>query len=742
MPFFRIVSSLAICAGVVCGATIFAGEIPLWSDLKPLPGYVAAESELNRVPCLASDGQGGLMSLRITGHEVTYSHVIANFSADGGQTWTTGSLVNKKQLDVVKAPSIPGGYNAAISADVVFAGNNTWVCQWISAENFTSTSLVFHLNSAVSIDAGLSWKDATTTEVPSIDTYPPLNNREISLAADGSGTVISSFTTSDYKIETNMYMTRSADFGMTWSEPTEPYPGLRAREPKMAFANGTWYHAFVYRIPVFNSNNRGLDVATSTDGGLTWLRKQVHWQLGGSSISMMGDLTAVQNTAVLTFQHTHPQIGNQQPFYETKVSYSTDAGTTWSSAAVLSSNSQPAAPSLAVATDNNGEWTIINTPPAANADARALEIYRTDDLATTWTSTFVSRPGKTLAWADVKSEAPGQFLALYEEKPFDLQIEKPDVIKAVKSEDAGTSWADIGYPNLTSSWYFQDNVNQNIRCELAPTGTALAAWSADVDGTHMIVVSRSVDLGNSWSTAINLPGDTSAWAYPIKPSLKYNGGSNWTIWDGNRSWTSNDDGLTWGGPITGASQVPENEYVASSARGTTITLSKNYVSAEPDADFQLYATATYEDGTSSPARLLDTVPTKFVSTFFSGEPVRMGVDWIGGTQWICVWEKFLNRPVDGEPYNYRDSRVFFSVSEDDGNTWSTAARLNEFGNIPNDGGQNFPEVSASNGNLLVVWQLTQGDGVFDYVVDDSEFYANTSHVSVTTPAEVRDWTLY
>jgi hypothetical protein len=311
------------------------------------------------------------------------------------------------------------------------------------------------------------------------------------------------------------------------------------------------------------------------------------------------------------------------------------------------------------------------------------------------------------------------------------------------SSDGGATWTDpaILDPFADSPPEIEDDFHPNVYTDGA--GHWIAVWySHDNHGGTIgddtdILVSRSTDNGQTWTSSVPLNTDAGADAVgDSTPDLVYAGGSTWIAvtyrmsapdtgdYDVYTS-RSTDHGATWT-PLVQlhSSMATDTGYdggprIATDGAGHFIVVWNSDDpldgSVETDQDI-FFSTSTDSINWSAPAALNSDAA---VPGSLDDKLPRILYDGVG--RWLVVWYYGV--------YEI-DYDIKFSYSDDNGASWSPVQYLNT--NALTDTGRDLYPVPATdgNGNWVVVWQskepLLPPIGV-DYDI----FYAYSTDNAVT-----------
>jgi hypothetical protein len=139
--------------------------------------------------------------------------------------------------------------------------------------------------------------------------------------------------------------------------------------------------------------------------------------------------------------------------------------------------------------------------------------------------------------------------------------------------------------------------------------------------------------------------------------------------------------------------------------------------------------------------LLDLVPTSYSTGSLSIRRVAVKAAWLGGKHWVAVWEKHARPPAGGRP-DYHTCRIHYAMSNDDGNSWSPGTQLISESVLQENVGQIFPTISATDGHVVVGWQVYSTDTSAFQNNDNTQFEYATATVPIIEDSRVTDWQLF
>lgn len=257
-------------------------------------------------------------------------------------------------------------------------------------------------------------------------------------------------------------------------------------------------------------------------------------------------------------------------------------------------------------------------------------------------------------------------------------------------------------------------------------GVWVAVWSSTntlggtIEDDADILFARSTDNGASWSVnaLLNSFGTNDSFG-DFQPSIATDGKGNWVcVWysahnlDGNIGSDfdilvshSTDNGVSWSPAIvlnsnasTDGTAKDEFATVASDGNGNWVCVwhSDGVLGSSTRDDYDIHVSHSSDIGAtwSTVAALNSDAAT---DTAYDQDP-RVETDRAG--RWIAVWESdnTLGDTIGS------DGDLLYSISEDNGATWSTNAALNTDA-ATDTGYETFPSIATDrDGNWVVVWE--------------------------------------
>lgn len=738
-----------------------------WSETKPLSDYAATDDAQDYSSELARDEAGNIVAVWLKNGGVGVSR-----SMDSGASWH-------------EAFNLSGETGTILDAEIVYAGNGTFLAIWI--HQLPGGDTVAH--SIRSVDTGQSWSEPAMLPISKSGT-------RVSIASDGAGTIVAALE--------GIRMT-SSDFGSTWTENSPENDGfwkklLPLHSPITHTASGDFIQAFMRSEMItpcampgsFDCYYTYFLIASSPDG-LNWTEQYLPgWQL------YFSDIVASGNTvAILGSSQTSPPYVN-----DCKMSISRDSGATWSGPVTVGGQlTEDGQVTLAA---NGLNWVLAHS----NINY-GIEIYTSSNDAESFSLAHslgdFNAPGRTPA----AIPAGNGFLLTYDEfqKINPASIGRDWDIRSATL--TGATFSAGAFVNADASSDIPLIQDQNVALDSSPAGTVIAVWEANdfsfFEPRNLneieVLFARSDDTGKTWSNSApidsNYAADTGG---QFTPKVVYVGGTSWLVYwamaSGGYKYTrSVDDGRTWTAPEPLNSDATQVQ-IASNQNGILV-LSAAKFGAEPvilrsldggaswtqehsggDAGLTAHSGGTnwMVAGNGSVTISVDngdtweTVPSSPVNVAAMGDidsdhngtviavatvPVLGGTSretltWTAsssdnGRTWILseitsfpdfVFGRLrasITSAGEGQWVAawHVGSNSFAALSSDNGLTWGPAEQISvPMAEMPLN---QFADVAAANGKVVVVMHTVPGDSIASPLGTDSDLVYSTANLRALPP---------
>ncbi len=352
-------------------------------------------------------------------------------------------------------------------------------------------------------------------------------------------------------------------------------------------------------------------------------------------------------------------------------------------------------------TDGMGTWIAVwSSAPvdgSVETDADILFAVSTD-AGGTWTNPAALNTNAATDEGDdyspqLTTDNMGTWIAVWSSVPPDGSIETDSDILFAVSTDAGGTWTDPAALNTNAATDEGDDGSPQLTTD--NEGTWIAVWdSTDPLGGTIgddddILFAVSTNAGGTWTDPAALNSDAASdlgfpWKGDFYPQLSTDGAGTWiAVW----------------------------EYVSGPLRSTGI----------------LFAISTDAAATwSNPVRLPTPVPENYGP--------QLATDRAG--TWIAAWGGFDNL---GGPFGI-DPDLFFTVSTDDGGSWSNAAALNSDA-ATDQLSDSAPELTTDGaGTWIAAWVFlgTDNDVLFAVSTDDGATWTDPAALNTNATTDAGD----
>ncbi len=338
-----------------------------WSPMVLMNSTGTGDLATDYAAMLAPDGLGNWVAVY-----ASEGDVLVTRSTDAGDSWTTPAALH---------PNAELGSSVYLRPQIVSGTAGTLVAAWSTTDALGgSIGTDYDLVVSTSTDSGVNWTaPSPLNTTAATDTG---DDRYLRLASDGVGTFVAVWRSNENiggttGTDNDLFVSRSADNGVTWSSPALLNPsgeGIIGIEDFNEFpaaiaynGAGTWGAVWTSSGAV-NCSPSCEHAARSTDGGLTWqaIAAPVFGYLPLSNQTLAMDASGTWGVVGSTFLTAPVQVYFRPSF---------DDGLTWPGISItgetvdgsLSGSTQSGA---LLATDGVGNWVL------AFFDASAILVSR------------------------------------------------------------------------------------------------------------------------------------------------------------------------------------------------------------------------------------------------------------------------------------------------------------------------------------------------------------------------------
>lgn len=366
-----------------------------WSNFSEIA--TSHIDEYHYEPAVATDNKGNLVAVSISEYNPNFAmtnrtdyDIVFSYSHDSAVTWSEWALLNPD--DTTGGQS--GEWSSDYSPKILTNGNGVWMVAWESNHDIDSSGLDSDVFVTVSNDNGVSWTAPTL-----INNYGAIDaNGDYSVDLAMLGERWFAVWKTNYSLDNvtnsddDVVLAYSDDNGTTWSDPVyinddATTDSTHDTRPQIAFnTNG---HGLVAWSGVYDGIDNDIYIKRTTNGGLTWSARTAVNSTATSDTTddwvtdlVVGDLVnGSSSPGIVTWVGETISTGTDA---EPQMSYSMDAGITWSNALVLNED----------ANTNDGREYFVNVTAKPDTgwifswvdnDSGNTFMRATDDLVT-WES--------------------------------------------------------------------------------------------------------------------------------------------------------------------------------------------------------------------------------------------------------------------------------------------------------------------------------------------------------------------
>ena len=660
-------------------------------------------------------------------------HLNMSRSIDDGQSWSDPARLIETGIQ-----NEPSYFPLHIATD----REGAWVLIWIE-QRLVDGRFVRDLMFSRSTDNGLTWSEETVM-------HPDARIGDLPRLYYGNGVWMLAWSfrkeSTGHPEAADIFYSRSTDSGQTWSaqmaiDNNAASDVGRNFAPTMATdGSGRWVAVWDSSSTLGGTIGEDPDIlfSRSEDDGLTWSEVAPLNLADAQQMDVRDSIPTIAADGQGNWVATWHSFGRSAESAEIAYSYSSDNALTWSPPALLSLDTAEGAHNSndfvpVVATDRHGNWvTVWVTRESPDSGLTASGAYSTDN-GTTWSDIVSVDGGQGGGSIRVAAGSPGEFLAVWDSTYFKPETfgDDGDIFYS-RSTDGGVDWFPASNLN-TDAPDFDAATEEDRHPTVAVDGMGnwVVVWESTetlggtIGSEEDLLVSRSFDLGATWSPAVALNTNAAedGLFHDVNPSLTTSGSGTWLI-----AWSvatqdilrpdtdivlarSEDNGVNWGDPAPlnnnastdrGDDRFPD---LATDGQGNWVAIWENddvtVNSTFAGADFDILVARSNDDGmTWTDAGPIDLVLAQ-TSEIHGDHTPQIVTD--GNGAWIAVWH--ATEMLGGQIGD--DWDVLYSRSTDLGQTWSRAAPLKTNSDVDGPHFDVFPQLATDGaGHWVAVWWST------------------------------------
>jgi len=708
-----------------------------WSAVAYLNSNATSDSGHDMGPDIATDGSGNWVVVWTSTEDLNNNgnyqeNIFYSRSVNNGVSWSAPALLN---------PNAPSNWISEESARVETDGNGRWIVLWSFRESFpTNINPDEDIYIARSDNNGGWW--TTPAPISGNLVWDADSDYDPHLATDGSGNWVAAWNRG-YDTMTS----RSTNNGATWSSPVlvdAVNAPVEIEYVTDVTTDGAGNWLVVRRIHDANlsaiGNDGDLSCSRSTNNGVSWSAPVLINSTATSDSGFDGNASIITNGSgnwIALWTSTENIGGLAGTDSDVLVATSTDVGTTWSAAAVLTSLASSDTGSdgpPSVVTDENGLWAAVwssteNLGGVAGTDSDIFVSQSTND-GMTWSGPDVLAPP---IFADIDrdfepslaTDDNGTWVAVW---PIGRESQGTPALQYdvawARSTDNGMTWS---APDFLSPSAPTPAANWNCRVATDKQGTWVVVWEStdDLGGTigtdRDILFSRSTDNGIAWSPPglLNSTGSSDGSDYDMRPTVTADSAGNWIVaWAMDSALTGNEfdiayarstNGLAWSAAQLLNTDSGSDEHsdgpvvIVTDDNGVWIAaFTGNDYEADPGGYRMMVARSTTAGLIWSPPQVVSYIGSSYLPDFYTPS---LATDRLGN--WILVWSG------DSDPEANFDqwTEVYYTKSNNDGMTWSYPQTLVTPESADPYGGSNPSIATDGMQNWTVVWGSDDHDGL-------------------------------
>ena len=378
------------------------------------------------------------------------------------------------------------------------------------------------------------------------------------IATDGSGSWLAVWQAGTQGLplggDQDIVASVSHDNGLTWSPPVplsaDPYTDrVSDAQPRIATnRGGTW-------VTVWQADNQRINAARSTDNGATWSPAIEIGNRPGANYA--ADVVASGSTWIATWTGTRAQSNETEIYF----SRSIDNGASWSSPEPLNTDGSTdtrhdSRPRLA--TNESGNWVAVWEATANGVTGDGVDVWfaRSDDNGQHWSDPLPLRPPPSpTSHRDsepvVANVGSDEWLVVWSSTRLSSGAVGDDGdIVVSRSVDGGESWS---APTAVNTDAAADSRPDRVPAIAADADHVVVAWTREaspVGEPALIAVSHSHDGGSTWTPPQPLSDEASSGRQDRDPELAIAGDTWIATWAAVNvvAARSTNAGVSWSQP--------------------------------------------------------------------------------------------------------------------------------------------------------------------------------------------------
>jgi Neuraminidase (sialidase) len=278
------------------------------------------------------------------------------------------------------------------------------------------------------------------------------------------------------------------------------------------------------------------------------------------------------------------------------------------------------------------------------------------------------------------------------------------------------------------------------------TSNSLPSSSPENYTVRMVHAASSTDGGATWSSPaqLNVIDPEEGSVNGIHPHIVTDGGGTWIAsWASGSMWLSDasttdivvsrstNNGQTWSTPATiphpegGTTRAKDHPAIAADGAGNWVAVW--HASVPTNSDKDIYASSSSDNGVTWSSAIM--INSNGADDDYPGVDAEPSIATDGAGTWLAVWHS--NDAWDGNGESSRDTDIVLSKSTDNGATWSVEVLVNS--NSADTTGPDLRPMIATDGlgNWLTCWYKEAG--VSELVAVSRSTDTGATWSTLTTP---------